>query len=34
MVGELKHLDTMDLLERLDLLIGPTENRMIKNVAA
>lgn len=34
MVGELKHLDTMDLLERMDLLIGPTENRMIKNVAA
>ena len=34
MVGELKHLGTMDLLERMDLLIGPTENRMIKNVAA
>ena len=34
MVGELKHLDTMDLLERMDLLTGPTERRMIKNVAA
>lgn len=34
MVGELKRLDTMDLLERLDLLTGPTERRMIKNVAA
>ncbi len=34
MVGELKQLDTMDLLERLDLLTGPTEHRMIKNVAA
>jgi ATP-dependent DNA helicase RecG len=34
MVGELKHLDTMDLLERMDMLTGPTERRMIKNVAA
>ena len=34
MIGELKHLDTMDLLERMDLLTGPTERRMIKNVAA
>ena len=34
MVGELKHLDTMDLLERMDLLTGPTERRMIKNVVA
>ena len=34
MVGELKHLDTMDLLERMDMLTGPTERRMTKNVAA
>ncbi len=34
MVVELKHLDTMDLLERMDLVAGPTERRMIKNVAA
>lgn len=34
MVDDLKHLDTMDLLERMDLLSGSTENRMIKNVAA
>lgn len=34
MVSELKHLDTMDVLERMDLLTGPTERRLIKNVAA
>ncbi len=34
MVGELKQLDTMDLLERMDLLTGPMEHRYIKNVAA
>lgn len=34
MVGELKQLDTMDVLERMDLLTGPTEQRIIKNVAA
>jgi len=34
MVAELKRLDTMDVLERMDLLTGPTERRLIKNVAA
>lgn len=34
MTAELKHLDTMEMLERMDLLTGPTEQRMIKNVAA
>lgn len=34
MISELKHLDIMDILERMDLLTGPTEQRIIKNVAA
>ena len=34
MVNELKYISTMDLLERMDLLTGPTEQQMIKNVAA
>lgn len=34
MAGELKLLDTMEILERMDLLTGPTERRLIKNVAA
>lgn len=31
---DVKNLDVMDILERLDLLSGPVERRVIKNVAA
>ena len=34
MVADLKSLDMMEILDRMDLLSGPTEQRMIKNVAA
>lgn len=34
MVAELKHLDTMEVLERMDLITGPAEEPVIKNVAA
>lgn len=34
MAADVKNLNVMDILDRLDLLMGPTEQRVIKNVAA